>query len=164
MERWKPAPGYESRYAVSDQGRIFSWPRKVARFRHFVTLPARYLKCGTGNHGYVHMTVESRPNKHVLIHRFVATAFIHNPDGLPFVNHIDSNRANNRVANLEWCTNSQNIVHAIKAGAFRTKLTPAIVKEIRSCGGLDTPTAAKFGVSQVLVTKIRARKVWKHID
>jgi hypothetical protein len=53
-----------------------------------------------------------------LIHRVVAKVFIPNPHGKPHVNHLDGNPANNAVANLEWCTQSENVQHAIRTGLF----------------------------------------------
>jgi hypothetical protein len=54
--------------------------------------------------------------KRVFIHRLVAIAFIPNPHNKPFVNHKDGNRANNNLANLEWCTHQENMIHARKSG------------------------------------------------
>ena len=54
--------------------------------------------------------------KHYRVHRLVAEAFIPNPNNLPCVNHIDGNKQNNSIDNLEWCTYSENIIHSFKNG------------------------------------------------
>ena len=74
-----------------------------------------------------------------LVHRLVAEAFILNPNRLPEVNHIDGNKQNNSVDNLEWCTRSQNTSHAFKTGLRNyngcknphSKLTQSDVETIR---------------------------------
>ena len=55
-------------------------------------------------------------NKHCSVHRLLAEAFIPNPDNLPQVNHIDGNKENNSLDNLEWCTSRQNLHHAMDNG------------------------------------------------
>jgi hypothetical protein len=53
-----------------------------------------------------------------MLHRLIAEAFIENPNNYPFVNHIDGNKKNNNLNNLEWCTQSQNCLHSVKMGTW----------------------------------------------
>ena len=79
----------------------------------------KFLKKETDRHGYVRVKITfdgRKDNRLVSIHRLVANAFIPNPDHKPDVNHIDGNKSNNDVSNLEWCTKSENIQHAMRTG------------------------------------------------
>lgn len=93
-------------YFVTNLGRVFS-VRAHSKKREYSKTRIRsgsaYLSVMIGR-------------KRVSIHRLVATAFIPNPDKKPQINHIDGNKFNNRVDNLEWCTQSENVKHAFKAG------------------------------------------------
>ena len=106
IEIWKPVPGYEGLYEVSDQGNVRSLNyRKTGKT--FVMSP------GVDKKGYKRVSlVKDKKHTTFQVHRLVASAFIPNPGNLPQVNHKDKNTGNNCVDNLEWCTNSYNIAHA----------------------------------------------------
>lgn len=114
-------PGYQGRYEVSDNGRVFA----VAHDRRFLHKgrerrahhKERELPQQTSKLGYqkVQLYIGYEMYTH-LVHRLVAQAFIPNPDGLPEVNHLDSQRSNNKMENLEWCTRKQNADHSMEHG------------------------------------------------
>ena len=105
METWKPINGYPN-YEVSDLGNVRS-----LNWRNEGKPKELYLK--PHNKGYRQVElVNADGKKMLLVHRLVAKAFVPNPNNYPLVNHIDSNRSNNNAENLEWCTQSQNMLHA----------------------------------------------------
>lgn len=76
-----------------------------------------YLKPYPNNEGYMRVRLyQNGVSKQKFVHRLVAEKFIPNPKGLPEVNHIDGNKANNQVSNLEWVTSSDNKLHALATG------------------------------------------------
>lgn len=108
------------------------------------------------------------------VHRFVAEAWIENPYGLEEVNHIDCNRRNNSVDNLEWCTHSYNIEYSYKTlgrsalgeNNARCLTTEMEVREICELLQLGN-TAVKvrdMGYSYSTVRKIKARTNWQHVS
>lgn len=102
LEEWRPINGFPN-YAVSNRGRVMNLKS------------GKILKNRSNNHGYVYVKLYKGDgtSKQIKIHRLVAQAFIPNPLNLPQVNHIDENKTNNNVENLEWCTASQNTRHSI---------------------------------------------------
>ena len=121
-EIWKWIDGYENMYQVSNLGRVRSVDRDVYcevspnKLQHIY---GKVLKQGTNHKGYpiVYLSKDGK-QKTITVHRLVALTFIENPLNLPQVNHIDGDKTNNNVSNLEWCDNSYNQIHAHKTGLF----------------------------------------------
>ena len=94
--------GYKN-YIVSDQGEVTN------------TNSDHTMKKQINNCGYYRVELsKSGKQKKYFVHRLVATAYIPNKDNFPQVNHINGNKLDNRVENLEWCTASQNHKHSFK--------------------------------------------------
>jgi len=159
-EQWRPVPGFE-RYAVSSLG----------RFRNVTT--GKLLTLAPHPNGYLGMALRANGAKVATkkwAHRWVALAFISNPEGLPQVNHIDHQRTNNVVENLEWTTRAQNYQHSHERslsrsnGKVRSKLTPDDVAAIYAAkpkkwkspgnGAIAADLATKYGVNFHLIGKI----------
>lgn len=142
---WRKIPGIDIEYEASDEGQIRSYKiwRGVAGPRILIGAINKVT-------GYPFVQVmENGKLKVKTIHRLVALAFIPNPLNLPEVNHIDSNRTNNRLENLEWVSRTQNAHHAVISGGYRTgnrgqrtKITDEQVQEIRRLVLVDGRTQA----------------------
>ena len=112
--------GYEGLYFVDTLGNIVSVPRIEGRYIHN---KYNVMKTKTKNNGYVEVTLmRDGKMKTVLLHRIIAKAFIPNPDNLPWVNHKNGIKSDNRIENLEWCTVSQNTKHAFDNNLGNSKI------------------------------------------
>lgn len=183
QEIWKPVPGAEAFYAISNFGQI----RGLARQRRGVSKAGRefvrnidefIMKPTTLNSGYlsVRLTIESGEKAAgQLVHRMVAMAFIPNPSNLPWVNHKDGVKTNNHTDNLEWCTPSENMIHAVGAGLIpilmgsekgTAKLNEEkvhIIKKMMLIGFSNEKLAEIFEVSTAPISYIRNNKNWTHV-
>ena len=164
-ERWLPLTGFNG-YHVSDHGRI-STPRG-----HVMTPTLSWRA-----RGYAQVVIRRNDGKAmaVRIHRAVATAFLGLVEGAD-VNHIDGDKTNNHVTNLEWCTRSENIKHAFRTGLShvaglpgaangRAVLTEANVIEIRRLKGSVSleALAKRYGVSKSTVGMAQRGQTWKEL-
>ena len=117
MEKWADIEGYEGLYQVSNTGKIKSLGRMRSNHSKKQWVEEKIKKPRKDPQGY-HMTDLYKENKAetVRIHRIVALAFIPNPENKPTVNHIDGNRDNNTVKNLEWATFAEQNTHFYEKG------------------------------------------------
>jgi hypothetical protein len=184
-EVWKDVVRYEGLYQVSNLGNVKSLDREVAPNNKVpYWRKGKICKQSKSNLGYmtVGFTVNNvKVNKYV--HRLVAESFIANMNDYPQVNHIDCDKTNNRINNLEWCTNSQNHIHASKNGLNklhlhrvvysgeengRSLLTKEQVLEIKQKYIPYKYSAKKlskeYSVSESCITHILNNTSWKEIS
>lgn len=118
MEIWKDIPGFEGLYQASNFGNIRGLDREVpykntpyTKFQKGIL-----LKPKVGTHNYLEVVLMKHGERHCCrVHKLIALTFIPNPENLPIINHIDENKSNNRVDNLEWCNFSYNTEYSKKA-------------------------------------------------
>jgi len=178
-EIWKDIKDYEGMYQVSNLGRIKTLERIVKYdtppYSH--TVHMKIKKISKKNNGYMIVGLwKDNKGKNFHIHRLVANAFIDNPENKATVNHIDSDKTNNCVTNLEWNTQSENNKHAFKVGARKplvgdkctfTKTTEKEVLEMRELYATGNYSykelATLYNLSYDGIWCIINRKRWKHI-
>lgn len=149
-EEWRDIKGYEGLYLVSNLGRVYGIKRK--NILHPGLTEKGYLSVGLSKDG------KGTSKK---VHRLVAKAFL--GESKLEVNHKDGDKTNNRVDNLEYCTRSQNIRHAIKEGLLQSRKPVAmidnngnIIKTFKSISEAEAQTGA-FAVGRACKRHIRAK-------
>jgi len=174
MEVWKDIKGYEGFYQVSNLGQVKRLKTKVkGKLNSIRTLPERINKPRMQN-GYLSVALQNMNRINIKLHRLVALHFIPNPENKPEINHIDGNKKNNRVDNLEWCTRKENMIHASKNGLVskikgeqskNSKLTRKQVIDIKYNTEFlnNKQIALIYGVTHDCIWKIKAGINWKHI-
>ena len=116
QEIWKDIEGYEGLYQVSNLGKIKSI-QYLNRVNNKSYPRNKILKIIINEKGYLKVDLyKLKKKKRFRIHRLVAQAFIPNPNNFPEINHINGNKQDNSINNLEWCTHSYNMKEAYKLG------------------------------------------------
>lgn len=120
-EIWRDIKGYEGSYQISNYGKVKSLERKVfipqsygLQHRQLREKLLSILNSSIGYHKVI--LTKNATQKQFCIHRLIAEAFIPNPDNLPIINHKNGIKTDNRIENLEWCTQQHNIIHSWEMG------------------------------------------------
>lgn len=115
-EIWKPVVGYEGIYEVSSLGRVKSCERTIIRSNgREINFPDKIMKPSINHKGYLIIDLRKNGKRSGgFVHRLVGKAFIDNPLNKEQINHKNGNKTDNRVQNLEWVTNQENMAHAYK--------------------------------------------------
>lgn len=161
QELWMKAKGYEDYLLVSSEGRVMSTKGKLRKLvKHKL--------------GYLQVCVfDSKKGlkKNLSVHRLVAETFIPNLYNKPNVCHWDNNKSNCNVNNLYWGTQAQNIQQAYDDGLIikgenhiNSKLTEKDVLFIRNSNSKGVELANKFNVTPQLISKIKKKRTWKHLQ
>lgn len=168
---WKDIPGQEGRYQASDTGQIRSVSRVVfCKNGTNKTVRGRVLKQTPSTKGYLRVSFKEGVKTYV--HHIIMLTFVGpRPEGM-YINHIDGNKTNNSVSNLEYCTPTANAQHAVRTGLARigerhsgAVLTNQQVAEIKQRGKYDTyeNIGKDYGVDKSVISSIFHDYSWSHI-
>ena len=172
MERWKPVPGYEGLYDVSDQGRVRSW-HKGGSERDSLRKTSKILSDGRSRYVLVGLSKNGIKNT-MLVHRLALEVFVGPcPPGMECC-HNNGDKHDNRIENLRWDTRSANMLDAVEHDGHncgekygRSKLTTEQVLEIRRLYTAGDHThrqlSEKFGTDKSNIGWIVRRVTWRHI-
>lgn len=167
VEIWKDIEGYEGLYQISSFGSVKSFHKDKENGK------LKWLNTHRKGYYFVSLSIHGK-NTYPKIHRLVALTFINNPEDKEQVNHIDGDKLNNNVNNLEWMTNQENRDHAVKHRLIargetmhRSNLTETDIKNIRIRYKQEKISQEKlgkiYGVCQQSITNIINYKTWKHV-
>ena len=116
VETFVEIEGFEN-YEISNLGKV----RNIKS--------GRMLKPHLNHNGYLkHHLYRHDKQKELFLHRIIAIAFIDNPGKKPQVNHIDENKLNNDLSNLEWCTAKENLIHGTRTKRAAEKLSKKVIQ------------------------------------
>lgn len=178
IEIWKDVTGYEGGYLISNFGRLKSLERKVKIKGGAYRNKAEKIinpKINVKGYNFHYLSLNGK-KKGLYFHRLVAICFISNPENKIEVNHIDGNKSNNNVSNLEWCSKSENMIHSYKTGLHKptrgsingmAKLNDEKVLEIKKKYLFNDVRiknlAIEYNVNGSCICNIVHGKRWKHV-
>lgn len=173
-EIWKDIKGYEGYYQVSNFGRVKSLARyRIGSYGKPQKVYEKILKQTIMNNGYLTVVLSNNKiYKQKLVHRLVAETFILNLENKKEVNHINGDKTNNHVTNLEYVSHHDNQKHAsinnlmaVGEKHGRHKLIENDVLEIRKLKGIlsYSKISKKYNISIAMISLIINNKNWKHI-
>lgn len=163
-------------YMISESGEIvsLSYMKYLPQNGGWFRTKEKILKPSIISTGYYAVVLINKNGRsHKTIHRLLAETFIPNPNNKCDVNHKDGNKLNNKLSNLEWCTRSENIIHAHRNSLFNpakgekngnSKLTNHKVEEVfklKNLGFSQDEIAKKMCVNQTTISNILLKKTWK---
>jgi hypothetical protein len=174
VENWKPVPGYEGLYDVSDLGNVRTYYAGRGRFAGRL-YRAKPHKVRISRHGYPMTSLCKDGKTHqATVSRLVLMAFVgHPPPGRPYACHNNGQPANNRLCNLRWGSNAENQADRVTHGTSnrgaangRAKFTEDDVRHIRSLltdGLSQTYIAGEYGVDPSAISNIKRGRNWGHV-
>ena len=164
MEKYHTIPTFK-KYEITRSG--------VIRKKDSKRVKSQYV--GSTGYNMVSLNDENGKSKPRRVHRLIAITFIPNPENKKYINHINGNKLDNRIENLEWCTMAENNQHGFETGLInntgvnngRAKLNPEKVKNIKhllSDSNLSQQKIADIhNVSRSCILKIHLGKTWQHV-
>lgn len=174
-ESWRPVPGWEGLYSVSDHGRVRSERRTIRHIRGALyerTVGGRVMRTSP-QRGYVTVGLHrGGANVTVGVHVLVLEAFVGPRGDNECARHLDDNPLNNHLSNLAWGSHKDNAADAARNHRIpqrRGELAPvrklcnADVLAIRAASGTNREVGLRFGVHASTVSLIRSRKRWGHL-
>ena len=142
---------FDSKYSVNNTGDVFSLKGKKKKLIGKIT-----------KNGYRQLLINHNGvRKYIFEHRLILSSFIENTNGKRTINHKDGNKLNNSLINLEWATNSENQLHAIKNKLIVHKINYEIAEKIRKDIGTNRELAIKYKISKTQIGYIKNNKRWK---